>query len=202
MDKRIQSTIEYYNRCTEDFCRSTASVDLHPLQEKFPGYLPDKASILDFGCGSGRDTKYFLSKGYTVSATDGSAEFCRLASAYTGISVRHEYFQDLSEVDLYDGIWACSSILHVRKAELPNVFIRMTCALKKDGIIYTSFKYGDFEGERNGRYFSDFTEKSFAEVLSVIKELYIREAFITGDVRNGRSEVKLLNLILQKQYIN
>lgn len=202
MDKRIQSTIEYYNRCAEDFCRSTASVDLQPLQEKFLGYLPDQASILDFGCGSGRDTKYFLSKGYTVSATDGSAEFCRFASAYTGISVRHEYFQDLSEVDLYDGIWACSSILHVRKAELPNVFIRMTCALKKDGIIYTSFKYGDFEGERSGRYFSDFTEKSFAEVLSVIKELYIREAFITGDVRNGRSEEKWLNLILQKQDIN
>lgn len=92
--------------------------------------------------------------------------------------------------------------MHVPKAELPEVFIRMARALKKAGIIYTSFKYGDFEGERNGRYFSDFTEKTFAEMLSVIRELCIREAFITGDVRPGRSEEKWLNLILQKQDIN
>lgn len=202
MDKKIQSTIEYYNRCAEDFCHSTAFVNFQALQEKFLGYLPERASILDFGCGSGRDTKYFLSKGYTVSATDGSADLCKRASAYTGILVRHELFQDLYDVDRYDGIWACSSILHVPKAELPEIFIRMARALKKDGIIYTSFKYGDFEGERNGRYFSDFTEKTFAEMLSVIRELCIREAFITGDVRPGRSEEKWLNLILQKQDIN
>lgn len=99
MDKKIQSTIEYYNRCAEDFCHSTASVNFQALQEKFLGYLPDRASILDFGCGSGRDTKYFLSKGYTVSATDGSADLCKRASAYTGILVRHELFQDLYDVD-------------------------------------------------------------------------------------------------------
>lgn len=202
MDKKIQGTIAYYNRCAEDFCRSTVSVDFQPLQEKFLEYLPERASILDFGCGSGRDTKYFLSKGYIVLATDGSAELCGLASAYTGILVRHELFQDLSEVDRYDGIWACSSILHVPKAELPDIFIRMVRALKKGGIIYTSFKYGDFEGERNGRYFSDFTEESFTRMLSEVKELCIRDAFISGDVRAGRSEEKWLNLILQKQDIN
>ena len=71
-------------------------------------------------------------------------------------------------------------------------------ALKEDGIIYTSFKYGDFEGERNGRYFTDFTEKTFEEFVDEIDNLQLKEEWITGDVRLGRGEEKWLNVILQK----
>ncbi len=122
-------------------------------------------SVLDFGCGSGRDAKYFIDKGLEVTATDGSEELCKLASEYAGIPVRCMLFQELDDVERYDGIWACSSILHLPKDELRPVLKKMTKALKPDGIIYTSFKYGDFEGERNGRYFTDFTEESFAEFM-------------------------------------
>ena len=72
--------------------------------------MPIHADILDFGCGSGRDTKYFLEQGYNVDAVDGSKELCKLASEYTGIKVKHMLFRELAEVDRYDGIWACSSI--------------------------------------------------------------------------------------------
>ena len=68
---------------------------MHPTQERFLRLLDANTSILDFGCGSGRDTKYFLEKGYQVTATDGAAELCRLASEFTGIKVKEMLFQEL-----------------------------------------------------------------------------------------------------------
>lgn len=75
-------------------------------------------------------------------------------------------------------------------------------ALKANGIVYTSFKYGDFEGERNGRYFTDFTPEAFGEFMQEVPELKIEEYWITGDVRPGRGEEKWLNLILRKSDIH
>lgn len=194
----MNNTINYYNQNAENFIANTQNADMHPTQERFLRLLDANTSILDFGCGSGRDTKYFLEKGYQVTATDGSAELCRLASEFTGIKVKEMLFQELDAINQYDGIWACSSILHLPKKELLPVIQKMCEVLKDNGIIYTSFKYGDFEGERNGRYFTDFTEKTFREVVEKIPELTIEEHWITSDVRPGRGEEKWLNLLLRK----
>lgn len=192
-------TLNYYDANASQFVSGTLDVDFTEVQDKFLSYLPAKASILDFGCGSGRDTKYFLSKGYDVDATDGSSELCKLASELTGIQVKKMLFQELEEDSKYDGIWACSSILHSRKDELKEVLQKMCQAVKDDGIIYTSFKYGDVEGFRNERYFTDFTLETFEKFISDIQNLVIEEYWISGDVRPGRSEEKWLNLILRKQ---
>ena len=80
-------TINYYNKYTKSFIQTTRSVDFTNIQNKFLSYLPSGAFILDFGCGSGRDTKYFLKRNYNVSAIDGSEEICKEASKYTGIKV-------------------------------------------------------------------------------------------------------------------
>ena len=194
----MTNTINYYNQNAENFIANTQNADMHPTQERFLRLLDANTSILDFGCGSGRDTKYFLEKGYQVTATDGSAELCSLASEFIGIKVKEMLFQELDAMNQYDGIWACSSILHLPKKELLPVIQKMCEALKDNGIIYTSFKYGDFEGERNGRYFTDFTEKTFREYIEKVPELTIEEAWITSDVRPGRGEEKWLNLILRK----
>ena len=108
-------------------------------------------------------------------------------------------FQELAEVDKYDGIWACSSILHLPPNELADVMRKMITALKPGGIIYTSFKYGTFAGVRNGRYFTDMTEETFEEFLKRITNIKIEEQWITSDVRPERSEEKWLNLILRKE---
>ena len=194
----MDKTIEYYNQNADMFAQGTRMVDFTIVQERFRKMLPVGSRILDFGCGSGRDTKYFLEKGYQVAATDGSAELCRLAGSFTGIKVKEMLFQELDEIGVYDGIWACSSILHLPKQELLPVIRKMCDALKDNGVIYTSFKYGDFEGERNGRYFTDFTEDTFDKFIKVIQELTIEEEWITSDVRPGRGEEKWLNLILRK----
>lgn len=191
-------TIDYYNENAKDFVQGTISVDFTKVQHKFIDKLEKGDYILDFGCGSGRDTKYFIDNGFKVDAIDGSEELCKLASDYTGINVKHMYFQQLSDIDKYNGIWACSSILHLKYEELIRVIEKMNLALKQNGIIYTSFKYGDFEGERNGRYFTDMTEISFKKLIENIIDLRIEEYWITSDVRPGRGEEKWLNLILRK----
>ena len=198
MDLTLNRTIDYYNENAKDFVQGTISVDFTKVQHKFIDKLEKGDYILDFGCGSGRDTKYFIDNGFKVDAIDGSEELCKLASDYTGINVKHMYFQQLSDIDKYNGIWACSSILHLKYEELVRVIEKMNLALKQNGIIYTSFKYGDFEGERNGRYFTDMTEISFKKLIENIRDLRIEEYWITSDVRPGRGEEKWLNLILRK----
>lgn len=195
----MKNTLNYYNNNATSFALSTVTVDFQHTQDRFLSFLPINAFILDFGCGSGRDTKYFMEHGYRVEATDGSEELCKLASTYTRVSVKYMLFQELDEQKKYDGIWACSSILHLSKDELKNVMQRMLCALKDDGVIYTSFKYGTFEGERNGRYFTDFTKKTFDGFLSGIRHVKIEEQWLTGDVRPGRESEQWLNLILRKE---
>lgn len=198
MDGMIQRnvTIGFYNKCAEDYSEDTFHIDFSNVQKRFLSIISANGFILDFGCGSGRDTKYFLSQGFQVDAIDGSIELCKIASENIGIEVRQMLFQELAEVDKYDGIWACASILHLPKDELVDVLRRVLRALKVDGIIYTSFKYGDFEGERDGRYFTYFTEKSFAEFAKMIPELRVKEQWLSVDVRENRGGEQWLNLIL------
>lgn len=195
----LNKTINYYDTNAKDFVEGTLNVDFKTTQDKFINKLPAKGYILDFGCGSGRDTKYFLAKDFNVDAIDGSIELCKIASEYTNIKVRHMYFNELSIVNKYDGIWACSSILHLSLDDLVDVFKRMSKALKDEGIIYTSFKYGDFSGERNGRFFTDMTEDSFAKLIANVDNLKVEEQWITADVRPQRGNEKWLNLILRKK---
>ena len=192
-------TIEYYNENVSKFVNDTQDVVFCATQDLFLSYLNEGDSILDFGCGSGRDTKYFLSKGYKVDATDGSEEICKVASDYTGINVKCLLFNELDEIDKYDGIWACASILHLDRDDLIDVFNRIARALKDNGILYTSFKYSEFEGMRNGRYFTDFTIESFNEFQTNIPEFIIEKNWITSDARAGREDEKWLNLIMRKK---
>ena len=128
----MEQTINYYNLNAKNFIENTQNADMHIPQNRFHRLLAEHASILDFGCGSGRDTKFFLQKG--------SAELCKLVSAFSGIDVKEMLFQDLDAISMYNGIWACSSILHLPKIEQFPIFQKMCNALKENSVIYTSFK--------------------------------------------------------------
>lgn len=80
--KEKYNTLEYYNRNAKIYCDQTLVGNLQENYNKFLKHLPPNAYILDFGCGSGRDSKYFLDNGYKVKAIDGSIEMCKLASKY------------------------------------------------------------------------------------------------------------------------
>ena len=187
----MNNTLSYYNTNTSSFVESTQSVQMTEAWSRFTAKLLPSSLILDFGCGSGRDTKYFLEHGYQIEAIDGSEELCNVASAYTGITVKKQLFTELSEIHKYDAVWACSSILHASSDELVIIMRKIWTALKDNGVFYTSFKYGTFEGERNDRYFTDMTEESLSALLTKVTGFNIEEQWITSDVRPGREDDRM-----------
>ena len=158
-------TLKFYDENAEQYCEQTVNGDMTEGYNRFMVFLPDKAYILDFGCGSGRDSKFFIEKGYTVRAIDGSKELCKLASKYIGQKVDCMKFEELNDESMYDGIWACSSILHVERENLPDILRKMIRAIKEDGVIYASFKLGDKEIVQDGKYYNYITKEILEEML-------------------------------------
>ncbi len=189
-------TNSYYDENSTEFFDSTVLADVTPLYQHFLKHVPNKGAILDLGCGSGRDTKAFLDKGYDVEAIDGSKELCALASKYTGIDVRCMDFASIDYENKYDGIWACASLLHVEGKHLPDMIKRLCKALRPNGVIYMSYKYGDFEGERDGRFFLDMTEERFHTMLDKVDSCHIIEEWKSTDVRRGK-DVEWYNVIVR-----
>ena len=191
-------TLEYYNKKADSLVDGTRDVDFSALQNEFASYIKKGGLILDLGCGSGRDSKAFIEMGYEVVAVDGSQEICKRASEYIGQSVICSTFQEFNPAGKFDGIWACASILHLPKAELEEVMLRISTALKAGGVLYSSFKYGTFEGIRNGRYFTDFTEETLKEFMAGIPSLQAFDVWVTGDVRTGREEERWINMLARR----
>lgn len=138
-----------------------------------------------------------MKNGYSVEAIDGSKELCKLASEYIGQAVKCVYFQDYIPTNCADGIWACASLLHLHYDDIKAVVSRLANYLNKDGCFYMSFKYGDYEGERNGRFFTDMNEDRLVDVLTGTG-LRIDSMYISQDVRPGRENEKWINVFCVK----
>ncbi len=189
----------YYNTNAKDFFEGTVSADMSAHYTAFLEKLSEEAHILDVGCGSGRDSLYFKKLGYKITAMDISTQLCKLASEYIGQEVLELSFQDMAFEAEFDGIWACASLLHVPSGELPAITGKLKKALKVGGILFASFKYGDFEGERSGRYFYDLTEQK-AEQIFRDSGFKVEKMWITEDVRPERVDEKWLNVLAIKDY--
>ena len=190
-------TTEYYNANARDFIEGTINVDTGDLRDRFLKYVPPGGEILDLGCGSGRDTKSFIDAGYKVEAIDASQELCIKASEYTGIKVKCMRFEELAETDRYDGVFACASLLHVSPEELPGILDRVRLALRPRGVLYASFKYGDYSGERDGRYFHDMNEVSVQELFAGVSGFKVEEIWQSHDVRRNK-DAYWINVIARK----
>jgi 2-polyprenyl-3-methyl-5-hydroxy-6-metoxy-1,4-benzoquinol methylase len=153
---------------------------------KFLKYIAPGGKILDAGCGSGRDSLYFIKHGYKVVSIDASEEMVRLSSKLTGQQTLLMKFEDVDFKDEFDGIWACASLLHVPKAKIKSVMTKLAQALKENGIFFGSFKYGEGEEYRGERLFNFYDENSLRALFGEIKQLEILEIWITEDVRPGK----------------
>lgn len=190
-------TIDYYNSQANQFIQSTLHVDMENLYQPFLEGLPSNAYILDLGCGSGRDTLAFKAKGYRIDALDFSKELVKKASELTGIKVRYQSFYDLSDVEKYDGIWACASLLHCDRDKLPDVLTRIHQALRINGVCYMSFKYGNTDREKDGRKFTDLNESQVRKLLTQLDHCELLQLWITTDKRKDHDE-SWLNIFFQK----
>ena len=129
-------SLKWYQDHTEEFIARTADVDMTPHYSRFLEQVVPGGRILDLGCGAGKASLYFTQKGYQVLAVDGCQELCDFTRQRVGCPVRQMFFEELDYTDAFDAVWACASLLHVCKADLPDIFCRIHRALKTGGSLY------------------------------------------------------------------
>ena len=187
----------YYNASATKFLEDSMEMDMNEFYEAFLERLPRTAVILDAGCGMGTDSLYFKDLGHYVIPMETSEEICTLAGENIGQSVLLCSFQDMHSKIKFDGIWACASLIHMCGEELRKIITRFNWYLKEKGVVYTSFGYGDFAGEREGQYCINLTE-GMAHKLFTEAGFQIERMWTTDDMRVNHRGEKYLNIIAKK----
>ena len=193
----IDKNVDYYNRNADSFFEGSINADMSVVRARFLSYVPAGGRILDAGCGSGRDSKVFMEAGYDVVSFDASEEMCKRASEYIGREVKNMRFEEMSFANEFDGIWACASLLHVAFEKLPEIVKKLHEALRTNGAVYASFKYGEGTKIRGDRVFSDFTEESVIPFFENAGFKIVSNVVGT-DSRPGREDEKWVNVICVK----
>ena len=193
------TTINFYEKNAEAYAALTVTADMSRAYEKFLAYLPHGAKVLDAGCGSGRDSLFFMRQGYRVTMLDASAAMCRCAEKLTGQKVLHKTFAEINFDKQFDGIWANASLLHVPEQELEKVLKILHRALKDDGVLYASWKYGEAERRDGERFYCDMTEEKLKKLLRRIGCFVCKEAWVSEDVLPLHREQRWLNVVLGKK---
>lgn len=149
-------TLEHYERHAEDFWQGTrdhdVSQNIGALLQHIEGNPP--FTILDLGCGPGRDLKAFAGLGHVAVGLEGAARFCAMARAWSGCEVWQQDFLELSlPAGRFDGVFANAALFHVPGQELPRVLLELRATLKPRGVLFSSNPRGhNEEGWDRGRY--------------------------------------------------
>lgn len=193
-------SIDYYSKYASIYFENTIDLNMEEILDKFIDLLPEGATVLDLGCGSGRDSFYLMEKGLDVTALDGSMQLCELAEIHIGQDVLNMRYEEIDFDNVFDGIWACASLIHIKAEDIDDILNKVIRSLKTNGILYMSFQYGDFSGFRNQRYFKDYNTRTLKELISKHEELEILDIWKTDDVRVEREDDNWINIIVKKTY--
>jgi len=201
MNRPCVASVDYYELHADDYAKSTFGLDMSSIYERFFANILPGAHIADAGCGSGRDTKLFLQRGYRVTAFDASAQMARVASIHTGQKCSVLRFQDVQFEQEFDAIWACASLLHVPKRDMRDVLRRFLTALKPGGVIYASFIEG--EGERiaaDGRLYNSYTAQSFRDLIGTIGSICELSWWKSDETSRPVERAPWLNFLLKSDH--
>lgn len=190
-------SIDYYERYAASYYENTVDLSMEEALQRFLKLLPENADVLDLGCGSGRDSVYMEEAGCCVTLMDGSEQMCRLAEIHTDQEVLHMTFEEMEFEQVFDGIWACASLLHVAGKDMDRIMKKVVNALQPGGILYMSFKYGEEEEIRNHRLFHDYTEETARDMIMRQRGVEILDMWQSDDIRgNGQ---RWLNILVKKE---
>jgi len=196
---QIEQTLTYYRDNAKDYIRETIDMDLVKQQrQRFLDLLAPNSMILDLGCGSGRDSRFFLDHGHRVTAIDAVHEIANYAEKYINHPVRVQKAQDLDETDIYDGIWACASLLHIPKNQITQTFNRVIRSLKPQGIWYISLKKGDADyQDHKQRFFNNYSLPLLQQLLEQFPQLTIIDISESPSTLRGKKTIWLNVLALK-----
>jgi SAM-dependent methyltransferase len=219
MKHNENSTISFYNDNAENYIASTLNADMTEHYGKFLPLVPVGGLILDAGCGSGRDSKFFLDRCYRVEAFDASVVMVDFAKNLTGLDVKCAGFETVQyDTGAFDGIWACASLLHVDRDSLVRILKKYQTLLRIGGVMYLSFKNGEGVENRNidltnnnvssyvdgvlshvdGREFYFYNINSLRELIEVNDGFEIVDIYLSGDVRPGRESEQWVSAVVRK----
>ena len=194
-DCEMNKTIDYYNTHSQEYFNNTSEVDLGLLYKHFLKHIPDGGRIMDLGCGSGRDVKWFREHGYEARGLDASEKLVKLAQETFDIPVEVGNIEDWVAEEPFDGIWCCAALMHLTDNETERFFSKLPHNLKSGGVIFFSVKTGINTGNDSvGRYLRDFTEYDIRTFMDNVAEVHIKELWHTRDSLN-RNDFKWLNII-------
>lgn len=190
-------TIDYYDRYASKIFEDTVDIDMEEIRQEFEEKLDSASAILDLGCGSGRDGLAFYEDGYDVTLLDASEEMCKLAEIHTGLEVLQMTYEDMEFDEVFDGIWGSGALIHVPEDELNAILTRIIDALCEDGILYLSFREGDFEGSQGGCYYCDYTQGHLERILEATRRLEVEKIWTSEDP-GGDPDITWLHVLARK----
>lgn len=170
LDQITSTTLGHYNQVAEDFREGTRDHDVSQNIEALLRHIQGDApfTVLDFGCGPGRDLQTFTRRGHIAVGLDGAERFAQMARQDSGCEVLH---QDFLKLDLpagrFDGIFANAVLFHIPKQELPRILRQLHGALKPGGVLFSSNPRGENQEGWNGpRYGSYHDLAAWQELLT------------------------------------
>lgn len=188
----------YYNNNAIDYCKRTLKIDLQSIYPEFLQHLKINNKILDAGCGSGRDSKFFQQLSYDITAMDASKELVLLSSKLIGKPTLHLSFDEMTFENEFDGIWACASLLHVSNVQMNTILEKFVHALKTNGIWFMSFKYGTEELFYNGILYNYQNEMTLSRYIANFHNLKTIKMWKHHSCDSSNSQVDWLCCIVQK----
>ncbi len=192
------ANLAYYEANAEAYAKQTRHVDLSHLYEPFIALLPRRARILDVGCGSGRDLRAFRERGFEPFGIDPSLTLVQIAGKYSGAKVAATKVETLEFEDRFDGVWACASLHHLPRSELPESLRRIYRSLIAGGVFFLSIQVGHGEeyGE-DGRFYTRYTNSEIRIAVHA-SGFQVLETWETPDTLPGRTDIFWINLLARK----
>jgi len=160
-------TMAAYAANIEKYRQMVGDLGGNAMLPGFMAHLPDRAAVLDFGCGVGDSAARMQAAGHDVTCIDASPEMAMAAKEFFGLDVRQQSFDELEDVATFDAIWASFSLLHASKSAMPGILARMYRALRDDGIAYIGLKQGIGEQRDDfGRFYAYYEEDELIGLVS------------------------------------
>ncbi len=192
IDDHVKKTIAVYDAIADDYASKLDDYAPRPERNTFISLLPKSASILDAGCGPGRDSEYFFQHGLKVVGVDLSKKLLEIAKKR--IPQVEFLKQDLRKLKFppssFDGIWACASLLHLRREEILAVLRSFNNFLKENGVLFILVKEGRGEADVAEKLSSNTVRHFTYFTIDELKKMEENAGFIIEDIYPWNEEIR------------
>jgi SAM-dependent methyltransferase len=198
-DAAVSSTDRFYEDHAVEYFSGTSGAQTQFVLDRFLSHLPANAAILDAGCGSGRDLKYFHSRGHCALGIDASTALVQMAAEYSGAPCEVVRIERISYEERFDGVWACASLLHLPRDAFRPALRSLNRALKRGGTLFMAVQEGQGEAILpDGRLYVYYSEDDIRTSLDAAG-LAVNELWTTRNSAEAVHQPVWINVIATAQ---